>query len=71
MRRPPWGEVKASGTIRESDFRGLRKLQQIAGDRFTCGVVLYDGETTACFADDLFAVPIRSLWETPVVKPGQ
>ena len=64
-------EVKALGTIRESDFRGLRKLQQIAGDRFTSGVVPYDGEASARFADDLLAVPIRSLWETKVVEPGR
>ena len=31
-------EVKASGTVRSEDFRGLRKLQEIAGDRFACGV---------------------------------
>lgn len=27
-------EVKASGTVREGDFRGLRKLREIAGERF-------------------------------------
>ena len=64
-------EAKASGTIRESDFRGLRKLQQIAGDRLNCGVVPHDRKTTARFADDLFAVPIRSLWETKVMEPGR
>ncbi len=58
-------EVKASGTIRESDFRGLRKFKEIAGERFTCGVVLYDGEVLVRFAADLFAVPLRALWDTP------
>lgn len=28
------------------------------------GVVLYDGEATAPFGDGLYAVPIRSLWDT-------
>jgi hypothetical protein len=59
-------EVKASATVVPSDFRGLRKLHETAGRHFTCGVVLYDGETTASFGDGLFAVPIRTMWETPV-----
>lgn len=57
-------EVKASATVREGDFRGLRKLRDAAGARFRCGVVLYDGELTTAFGDRLFAVPVRMLWET-------
>ncbi len=56
-------EVKASSTVTASDFRGLRKLEAAAGSRFAAGVVLYDGESVVGFADDLFAVPIRALWE--------
>jgi predicted AAA+ superfamily ATPase len=55
-------EVKASGTVRTEDFRGLRKLQEIAGDRFACGVVLYDGEVSLPFGPRLFALPIQTLW---------
>lgn len=58
------GGVKASATVTAADFRGLRKLKDAAGSGFAGGVVLYDGETTASFGDGLFAVPIRSLWET-------
>jgi hypothetical protein len=57
-------EVKAGATVRVSDFRGLRKLREAAGNRFTAGVVLYDGATSASFGDGMFAVPIRALWET-------
>jgi uncharacterized protein len=57
-------EVKASATVTASDFRGLRKLRDAAGTRFSAGVVLYDGETVASFGDNLHAVPIRLLWET-------
>lgn len=57
-------EVKASATVRPSDFRGLRKLAAAVGDRFAGGVVLYDGEMTAGFGDRLHAVPVRRLWET-------
>ena len=59
-------EVKASGTLREGDFRGLRKLKEVAGQRFVCGVVLYDGENIIPFADNLFAVPLRALWDSPM-----
>ena len=56
-------EVKAGATVTAADFRGLRKLREAAGKRFSSGVVLYDGEICAGFGDGLFAVPIRSLWE--------
>lgn len=56
-------EVKASATVTPADFRGIRKLQGAAGRRFSCGVVLYDGEASVGFGDGLFAVPIRALWE--------
>jgi hypothetical protein len=58
-------EVKASSTVTASDFRGLRKLREIAGTRFSAGVLLYDGEASASFGDGLYAVPIRTLWEAP------
>ena len=37
-------EVKASATVKPSHFRGLRKLAATVGDRFTGGVVFYDGD---------------------------
>ena len=57
-------EVKLSATVASPDFRGLRRLKETAGKRFVGGVVLYDGEIAGSFGDGLFAVPIRSLWET-------
>jgi len=57
-------EVKAAASVNESDFRGLRKLRNAAGNRFVSGVVLYDGAATIPYGDGLFAVPFRSLWET-------
>ena len=58
-------EVKASGTVTASDFRGLRKLAGAAGAGFAGGVVLYDGETCASFGDRLHAVPVSRLWAGP------
>ena len=56
-------EVKASGTVRSADFRGLRKLQAALGDRFAGGVVVYDGEATVPFGARMHAVPVRKLFE--------
>jgi hypothetical protein len=56
-------EVKASATVTTADFRGLRKLKEAAGRKFTTGVVLYDGEASVGFGEGLYAVPIRTLWE--------
>lgn len=56
-------EVKAAATVVESDLRGLRKLRNAAGRRFSAGVVVYDGSATVSFGDGLFAVPVRALWE--------
>jgi hypothetical protein len=56
-------EVKAAATVNRDDFRGLRKLQAAAGERFVGGAVLYDGDSCVGFGPDLFAVPIRALWE--------
>lgn len=57
-------EVKAAATVTAADFRGLRKLKAAAGKRFAGGVVVYDGETSASFGEQLHAVPLRALWET-------
>ncbi|MGQ0552806.1 MAG: ATP-binding protein [Planctomycetota bacterium] len=56
-------EVKASATVTDADFRGLRKLREAAGKLFASGVVLYDGDTSVGFGEGLHAVPIRALWE--------
>ena len=37
-------EIKASATVKASDFSGLRSLSQACGDRFASGIVLYDGQ---------------------------
>ena len=58
-------EVKASSTVRASDFNGLCKLRDAAGNRFAGGVVLYDGERCWSFGEGLMAAPVRLLWDYP------
>lgn len=54
-------EVKASATVQMSDFKGLRKLRELAGAQFVTGIVLYDGIQALSFDDGLWAVPLDRL----------
>lgn len=58
-------EIKASATVTQRDFRALNKLKDACGQRFTAGVVLYDGEHILPFGDRLFAVPLSVLTGCP------
>ena len=55
-------EVKAASTINQKDLTGLKKLKEIAKSRFKIGILLYDGDLTTSFGDNLYAVPIAALW---------
>lgn len=55
-------EVKAAATLSAKDFTGLKRFQSVAGDRFQMGVLLYDGDLTTAFGDNLYAVPLGALW---------
>ncbi len=57
-------EVKASATVRTSDFRGLKTLAEACGDRLAFGAVLYDGKDVVPFGERLAAVPISGLSAT-------
>lgn len=50
-------EVKASATVKERDLRGLKKLASLAGDQFTAGVLLYDGDETMPLGSNQWAAP--------------
>jgi predicted AAA+ superfamily ATPase len=58
-------EVKASATVKSDDFRGLRGLAAMAGERFLRGIVLYTGPEMLPFGKNLLAVPVSALWEPP------
>lgn len=55
-------EVKASASVSEKDFSGIRRLAAGAGDRFSAGFVLYDGEYAIPFGPRMAAVPVSALW---------
>ena len=55
-------ETKAAVSVGAGDFRGLRTLAEIAGQRFLRGVLLYLGEQAVPFGAKLYAMPISSVW---------
>lgn len=55
-------EVKAAATVTAADFKGLRKLADIAGCAFRLGMVLYDADRVVPFGEKLYAVPLSCLW---------
>ncbi len=55
-------EVKATATLRESDFKGLIRLKEAAKNDFHIGILLYDGDVTTSFGDNLYAVPLAAIW---------
>jgi predicted AAA+ superfamily ATPase len=58
-------EVKAAGSVKASDFAGMRLLAETASTRFTRGVVLYTGEQVVPFGPNLYGVPVSLLWSQP------
>lgn len=55
-------EVKAAATVAASDFKGLRKVADVAGSAFRLGMVLYDADRVVPFGQNLWAVPLSCLW---------
>lgn len=54
-------EVKASQTIVNQDFRGLRKLAALTDKNWMSGIVLYHGNQCLPFGDNLWAIPLSML----------
>ena len=50
-------EVKASATVKERNLSGLKKLASLAGDQFTAGVLLYDGDERMPLGRNIWAAP--------------
>ena len=56
-------EIKSTATIKEEDFKGLKKLSALAGRRFRRGIMLYTGDQALSgFGNNIHAVPISALW---------
>ncbi len=56
-------EIKAGSAVDKNDFRHMKWFKNnIAKDRLFVGVILYTGNTTVSFGDDLWAAPFDLLW---------
>lgn len=55
-------ELKAGATVGPSDLRGMRRLQELAGERFVAGIVLTTGRQTLPFGARTWVVPMQALW---------
>ncbi len=55
-------EVKLAVTLNKKDFQGLERLKRASGEDFNIGILLHDGDSTLPFSENIFAVPIASLW---------
>ncbi len=56
-------EVKSSATLKKDHFQGLQRLKKVAGEKFLMGILLYDGDHSNAFEENLFAAPLGVLWE--------
>lgn len=56
-------EVKKRDHVNASDFKGLKVLQELTGDDFVCGIVLYRGKDVVPFGKNLWATPFNVLWQ--------
>jgi predicted AAA+ superfamily ATPase len=57
-------ESKSSATIKADDFKGLRQLAELSGEKFVRGIVLYTGDNVIPFAANMHALPVNSLWQS-------
>lgn len=56
-------EIKSTASVSQQDFKGLKRLAELAGKKFKRGIVLYSGDqAVGGFGENLQAVPIASLW---------
>ncbi len=55
-------EVKSTSKISAKNFRNLEVLKSDLAEKFKCGIVLHLGENAVPFGDQLYALPLASLW---------
>ena len=55
-------EVKLTASPSAADFRGLRALADVAGERFRRGVVLCLARDPVPFGPRMQSLPLRALW---------
>lgn len=55
-------EVKSKSKVIAKDFQHLESLKKVLGTRFQRGFVIYQGTEIIPFGDDMWAIPLATLW---------
>lgn len=55
-------EVKAAAKVNQADAKGLIQMQDVYGERFNIGYLVYTGSTSYEISDKIWALPIAKLW---------
>ena len=57
-------EVKGGSRVSKEDFRHMEWFKQnLAKDKKFTGIILYSGENTLRFTEDMISVPTSLLWD--------
>lgn len=56
-------EIKLTASVRDADLNALQYLRDRLGDRFAAGIVLYTGQHTLPFGDQIAVVLLCALWQ--------
>ena len=56
-------EIKASSNVKPDDFKAIKNLQNQIKDNLIKGIVLYMGDQIIPFGQNIYAMPINSLWD--------
>ena len=54
-------EIKTASTVGASDFKILREFKDVYSDKFTVGIVMYEGEHILPFGEGMYAIPFNCL----------
>jgi predicted AAA+ superfamily ATPase len=55
-------EVKSSLTVGSNDFKGLRHLRELLGDKFIRGIVLHPGDNAVQWDTELSSIPMSCFY---------
>jgi predicted AAA+ superfamily ATPase len=55
-------EIKAKSSLVNRDLLGIKKLKEVMGDHFVCGIVLHSGHEAHAFEKDIYSAPVNALW---------
>lgn len=56
-------EIKSSADINKKYLSGLHELQELTGDKFKKGLIIYAGQDIIPLSDKIWAVPICYFWK--------